>query len=269
MRTMKVALLAISLLGALSLSYAQQAPEPPAASAQPAVLGDGAGAKYERVDNVHQVRFIEIFLVGREASTGNIVAAVYNSMNTAKGIPASKDTAPQALLEGLNFDHIQKEYGVLGASLNGPKLCLPDWVEIDVGAERDFDGLAAVWCAQLNMGNNASVGEIATYKPVTIARDSGLGWNKGTTVILLDDAEGNTWVMKGFELGLKPQHTYDEFLAALPGVYQKLPEGWKVRVKTLEEDLIEKPEGGVATIMKDEFFNVYDKTGPGMTNYTP
>jgi hypothetical protein len=42
-----------------------------------------------------------------------------------------------------------------------------------------------------------------------------------------------------------------------------------VRVKTLEEDLIEKPEGGVATIMSDEFFNVYDKTGPGMTNYKP
>ena len=270
MRTMKVALLAIPLSVALLMICAQQAPaEPPAAPAQPAVLGDGAGAKYDRVDNVHQVRFIEIFLVGREASTGNVVAAVYNTMYTPKGIPASKDTAPQALLEGLNFDHIKKEYGVLGASLNGPKLCLPDWVEIDVGAERDFDGLAAVWCAQLNMGNNTSVGEIATYKPVTIARNSGLGWDKGTTVILLDDAEGNTWVMKGFELGLEPQYTYDDFLAALPGVYQKLPEGWKVRVKTLEEDLIERPEGGVATIMKDEFFNVYDKTGPGMTNYTP
>ena len=190
-------------------------------------------------------------------------------MNTAKGIPASKDTSPQALLEGIDFDQVQKQYGVLGASLNGPKLCLPDWVEIDVGAERDFDGLAAVWCAQLNMGKNTSVAEIDPYTPVTIARESGLGWNKGTTVILLDDAEGNTWVMKGFELGLKPQYTYDEFLAALPGVYQKLPEGWKVRVKTLEEDLIEKPEGGVATIMKDEFFNVYDKTGPGMTNYKP
>ena len=39
-----------------------------------------------------------------------------------------------------------------------------------------------------------------------------------------------------------------------------------MRVKTLEEDLIEKLEDGVATIMSDEFFNVYDKTGPGMTN---
>ncbi len=146
---------------------------------------------------------------------------------------------------------------------------MPDWVEIDVGAERDFDGLAAMWCAQLNMGENDSVGEIATYEPVTFARDSRLGWNKGTTVVLLDDAEGNTWVMEGFELGLKPENTYDEFLTALPVIYKKLPEGWNVRVKTLKEDLIEKPQGEVATIMKDEFFNVYDKTGPGMTNYKP
>jgi hypothetical protein len=149
-------------LAALLLSCAQQAPGPRAAPPQPAVFGDGADAKYDRVDNVHQVRFIEIFLVGREASTGNTVAAVYNTMYTPQGIPASKDTAPQALLEGLDFDHIQKEYGVLGASLNGPKLCLPDWVEIDVGVERDFDGLAAVWVAQLNMGNEHQRGsEIA------------------------------------------------------------------------------------------------------------
>lgn len=263
MRMMNVALLAISLSVALLLSCGRQAP------AQPVVLGDGTDAKQDRLDNVHQVRFIEIFLVGREASTGNIVAAVYNTMNTAKGIPASKDTSPQVLLEGLDFDYIKKQYGVLGASLNGPKLSLPDWVEIEVGVERDFNGLAAAWVAQLNMGNNTSVDDMPPYTPVIIARHSGLGWNKGRTVILLDDAEGNTWIMKGFELGLKPQRTYDEFIAALPNVYQNLPEGWKVRVKMLEEDLIEKPEGGVATIMPDEFFNVYDKTGPGMTNYKP
>ena len=53
MRTMNVALLAISLSGALLLSCARQAPAPPATPAQPAVLGDGAGAKYDRVENVH------------------------------------------------------------------------------------------------------------------------------------------------------------------------------------------------------------------------
>jgi hypothetical protein len=40
-------------------------------------------------------------------------------------------------------------------------------------------------------------------------------------------------------------------------------------MKTLDKDLIEVPETGVATIMPDEFFNIYDKTGPGMSNYKP
>ena len=96
-----------------------------------------------------------------------------------------------------------------------------------------------------------------------------LGWNKGTTVLLLDDAEGNTWVMKGFHLGLEPKHTFEDFVTKGQAMFKKLPEGWKFRVKTLEKDLIETPENGVATVMPDEHFNVYDKTGPGMTNYKP
>ena len=240
-----------------------------ATPAQPAILGDGAGAAFKRVDHMHQVRFIEIFLAGREAQTGNLVAACYNTMFTSKGIPASKDTAPQALVERLDFDRMKQEYGVLGASLNGPKLWLPDWSEVDAGVQRDFNGMTAVWVAQLNMGHNTSVSESTPYKSATIARHSRLGWNKGRTVILLDDAEGHTWIMKGFQLGLKPQYTYDEFQAAAASTFKTLPQGWQVRVKTLEEDLIEKPEGGVATIMSDEFFNVYDKTGPGMSNYKP
>ena len=248
---------------------AQQASESADAAAQPAVLGDGDGAKFKRVDNMHEVRFIEIFLALRDAKTGNMVAPCYNTMFTSEGIPASKDTAPQALVEGLNFDKLKKGYGVLGASLNGPKLWLPDWSEIDAGEQRDFNGIPAVWVAQLNMGKNTSVSETTPYKPTTIARHSRLGWNKDTKVVLLDDAEGNTWIMKGFQLGLKPQRTYDEFQAAIADNFKTLPKGWKVRVKALEKDLIETPEGGVATIMADEFFNVYDKTGPGMSNYKP
>ena len=262
MSTMKVLWLGVCLAGAVSLA-AQQAP------AVPEVLGDGAGAVFRRVDNMHQTRFVEIFLAAREAGTGNIVAACFNTMFTSGGIPVSKDTAPQALVEGLDFAKLKAQYGVLGASLNGPKLWLPDWTEIDAGKEREFNGIPAAWVAQLNMGSNTSVGETMPYKPATIARKSALGWNTGTTVILLDDAEGNTWIMKGFQLGLKPQYTYKEFVASAASRFKTLPKGWKVRVKTLDRDLIEKPEGGVATIMSDEFFNVYDKTGPGMSNYRP
>ncbi len=117
--------------------------------------------------------------------------------------------------------------------------------------------------------NTGGVAESTPYKPMTIARKSSLGWNKGTTVQILDDAEGNAWVMKGFQLGLKPKYTYEEFVAAGQGRFKKLPPVWKFRFKTLEKDLIERPEGGVAAIMPDEFFNIYDKAGPGMTNYKP
>jgi hypothetical protein len=253
-----------ALLTAAVVAYAQTV-----TSAEPKVLADGAGAKYIHVKNMHKVRFIEIFLAGREAKTGNLVAACYNTMFTSNGIPASKDTAPQALVQGLDFAKMKKDYGVLGASLNGPKLWLPDWADIDAGVERDFNGIKATWVAQLNMGKNTSVGEGAPYKPMTIARKSGLGWNKGNTVLLLDDAEGNTWIMKGFQQGLKPQYTYEQFVAAGQSQFKKLPPGWKFRVKTLEKDLVETPANGVATIMPDEFFNVYDKTGPGMSNFKP
>ena len=240
------------------------------APAKPKVLADGADAKSKRVENLHQARFVEIFLAARDAKTGSLVAACYNTLFTPSGIPASKDTAPQALVEGLDFVKMKTDFDVLNASLNGPKLWLPSWTEIETGVERDFNGIKAIWVAQLNMGDNkGGVAETTPYQPVTIARKSGLGWDKGTKVALLDDADGNTWTMKGFQLGLKPEHTYNEFLAAGGDQFKKLPAGWEFRIITLEKELIEKPEGGVATIMADEFFNVYDKTGPGMSNYKP
>ena len=75
--------------------------------------------------------------------------------------------------------------------------------------------------------------------------------------------------MKGFQLGLDPKQPYDEFMAAGSTNFKKLPLGWKARVVTLQEDNHEVPAGGVATIMADEFFNIYDKTGPGMSNSKP
>lgn len=234
------------------------------------VLNDGLNAKPVRVENLHLTRFIEIFLATPDPASGKLVAPCYNTMFTPDGIPASKNTAPQELVEGLDFEKMKQEYGLKGASLNGPKLWTPDYTDIEMGVVRDFNGIKAAWVAQLNMGDNTGgVEQTTPYKTVTIARKSELGWKKGTTVLLLDDAEGNTYILKGFQLGLKPQHTYEQFVAAGQSNFKKLPAGWKFRVKTLDKDLIETPENGIATIMADEFFNVYDKTGPGMSNYKP
>jgi hypothetical protein len=238
-------------------------------AAEPEVLRDGDGAKLTRCENMHKTRFLEIFLAGHEAKTGKTVAACYNTMYTTKGSPASKDTAPQAWVEGLSMEKLKSQYGVLGASLSGPKIWMPDWLDVAVGKERDFNGAKFSWVAQLEISEKGGIGEDRPYVPMKIARDSKLGWKKGTQVALLDDPEGNVWILKGFQLGLKPKQTFEQFMAAGQGQFKKLPPGWKFRVKTLDQDVIESPEGGVATIMPDEFFNIYDKTGPGMTNYKP
>jgi hypothetical protein len=266
-RAMLSGLLATALLSAgMVPACGQSAPAP---APVPKVLSDGDGAKSGRVDGLRGVRYIEIFLAAKDPNTRKLVAPCYNSMFSSAGVPASKDTAPQAQVAGLDFDKMKAEYGVLGASLNGPKLWMPDWTEIDAGAEREFNGIKTAWVAQLNMDSNKGISDSEAYGSATIARKSGVGWNKGTTVLLLDDAKGNTWVMKGFQMGVKPLHTYEQFVAAGAGNFKKLPAGWKFRIKTLDKDLVERPANGVATIMPDEFFNVYDKTGPGMTNYKP
>ena len=127
---------AAMLAASPTVSIAQGAPP-----AEPRVLADGNDAKYGRVENTHKVRFIEIFLAGREAKSGKLVAACFNTIFTRDGIPASRDTAPQERVQGLDFDKMKKDYGVLGASLNGPKLWLPDWTEIDAGVVREFNGI--------------------------------------------------------------------------------------------------------------------------------
>ena len=264
MRTMRNLMTAALMAAAVAVSFAQES-----VPAEPAVLRDSAGATFKRVEGMHRVRYIEVFLAGREAKSGKLVAACYNPMFTADGIPASKDTAPQTLVEGLDFAKLKQQYGLLGASLNGPKIWTPDWAEADVGVARDFNGIKTAWVAQLDLKQGGAVADVTPYEPMTIARKSQLGWSKGTTVMILDDTEGNSWIMKGFQLGLKPKYTYDEFMSAGAGNFKKLPPGWKFRVKKLEQDLTETPENGVATIMADEFFNIYDKTGPGQMNYKP
>lgn len=249
-------------LGNLSAGCIKALAEP-----KPEVFSDGASARSKRI-NMRGMRYIEMFLAGIDPATGDILAACYGTYANPD-IPANMDSAPQALVERLNMTEIKERYGVLGASLNGPKLSIADWWEIDVGATRQFGDFSIPWTAELNLGKSIDVNKVTPYEPKTIARKSAVNWNKGSRVMVLDDPAGNVWIMKGFQLGLKPEHTYEQFMAAGPANFKKLPPGWKARVVTLEQDNLEIPEGGVATILSDEFFNVYDKTGPGMSNYKP
>jgi hypothetical protein len=93
-----------------------------------------------------------------------------------------------------------------------------------MGKERDFGGMTMGWVAQLNLPESGKI-DGATWEPMQIARDSKWAWTKGTKVALLDDAEGNTWILKGFQLGLNPQQTWEEYLAKGAASYKTLPAG--------------------------------------------
>jgi hypothetical protein len=267
--TIKATALGLALLASLPLAFAEEAAAPKALPPEPEVLRDMDKTQWGRVDGMHQVRYIEVFLAGFEAKTGKLVAACYNPMYLEGGIPESKDTAPQALVEGIDFDKLKQEYALVGASLNGPKIWTPDWSEAEIGPVRDFNGIKAPWVCQLELKKGGAVADVTAYEPMTVFRKSKIGWNKGTTVMILDDAEGNSWVMKGFQLGMQPKYTYAEFMAAGQANFKKLPEGWKFRVVTLEKDLIETLNNEGGAIMADEFFNVYDQINGGQMNYVP
>jgi hypothetical protein len=232
---------------------------------------DGANAKLSHWENLHGVRYIEIFVFGGDPLKGALQANVYNTSAIAGlDFKSEKDTAPQAYVEGLNLEAIKKQFNAYATKINGPKQWMLDWIDIPLGTEREFNGKKIPWCATLHL-KLAELPELGKegYKTTTIERKSKFGYNKGTLAFLIDDAEGNTWIMKGFELGMKPRWTYEQFAVDPASHYQKLPVGWKYRTKVLDQDLILVPETGIATIMPDEFFNVYDKTGPGYSNYKP
>ena len=115
-KAMAVVMLAAAMwMATVEPAIAQGNPVP-----EPKVLADGIGAKSGRFDDLHRSRFIEVFLAHRDAKTGQLVAECYNTLFTSNGIPASKDTAPQAKVEGLDFDRMKMYYGVRGAGLQWP-----------------------------------------------------------------------------------------------------------------------------------------------------
>jgi hypothetical protein len=84
-----------------------------------------------------------------------------------------------------------------------------------------------------------------------------MGFYKGKPVFILDDPEGNPWVMQAYSQIVDPSLTYEQ-LEKL-GEKLKLAPGWKYRVAVLDRDLTIKAINGDAWIVQDDLENTYDK----------
>ena len=227
---------------------------------------DDTDARLMRFEGIRADRYTEIFVIGGNAITRHLVGGVYNTigLNSPTG---TGDSCPQELLDQVDIDTVAKEYRAISAFKNGPRLWCLDWVEVLVGTEHDFNGLKARWVMWLEVPKEMRKHESVAYKPITGKRDTQLGINKGSPAFILDDPEGNSWVMKSASLITHPQQTYDS-LKELGGKLT-LPSGWAFRAEELEQDLVLTPDNGEARITQDDFGNTYDRIGGPYSNYTP
>jgi hypothetical protein len=202
-----------------------------------------------RFENVRGQRYTEIFLIGGNSITQALTAGVYNTigLNSPTG---TGDSSPQTVLDKVDVDDLTEQYDVLGVFKNGPRLWTLDWVEVMVGAERDFNGLKARWVMWLDVPEEMRTHESVAYKQIGGKRDAQLGINKGSPAFILDDPEGNSWVMKSASLIVDPNQTY-ESLKDLGSRLKPAP-GWNFRVQILEEDLVLTSDNGNVRITQDE-----------------
>jgi hypothetical protein len=228
---------------------------------------DGAGAKLLTERGVRGQRYTEMFLIGGNAITKALEANVYNTMGLNGG-PTTGDSCPAALLDKVDVKSVKEQYGMLAAFKNGPRLWTLDWFDGAVGKELDFNRMKARWVNWLDLKGISTEPGAADYKNITVKRHTHFGFDKGKQVFILDDPDGNPWVMKSMSLITHPEQKFDE-LGTL-GSRLKLPLGWKFRAPVLEQDLILTPDkDGVAHITQDDFGNTYDRAGGPYSNYKP
>lgn len=253
----KSAIAALCLAGVLAVAQETKYTQQQVPNSQ-----DGVGATLQTLTELRGVRYMEFFLIGSEPVDGNIKGTCYNTTpyNRAGG---STDSAPQPIVDKLNPADLAKQYGVAKVYLNPPRQWLLDNIDIEAGKVREFGGLKAAWVAVMNMPK----GEWAPYTTATIARKSKFSFNKGTTVYLVDDPNGTTYIMKSVSPSVDKSNTYENISAIASRL--KLPDGWKYRTAVLDKQLVLIPTSGVATILKDNIDDVYDITGPGYSNYKP
>jgi hypothetical protein len=233
-----------------------------------ALPADNTNVQLIRWVNLRAVQYTEIFLIGGNPITGDLRANVYNTQDLNGYTEANKDSSPTPVVAAIDTDAVKKQFDVVGVHVNGPKLWMLDWIDAPVGKEREFGSLHARWVAEVNLkGIDLSKPGADAYHVTTVERKTKFGYLKGQTEFLIDDPEGNTWIMKGMNLGVHPVQSYAD--AADLGSRLRLPPGYKFRTAVLPEDLVLIPVTGTAMIMPDDLNNVYDKTGPGYSNYKP
>ena len=226
-------------------------------------------AQLERLefDGLMGTRYTEFLIVWGNPMKKEFVAGVYNTvgLNTPDGKVG--DSSPQGRLESINLDEVKDEMDALSYVLNGPRLWTIDHLGVSTGEKRDFQGLDAHWVMWFPIPDEIREGKDLSYAIMPALRDTDMTVWKGSRVYILDDPDGNSYVMKSASLIKDPNQKFENLKDL--GSRLDLASGWKFRSKVLDQELIFKTKDGKSFIVQDEIGNTYDRVGGPYSNYKP
>ena len=226
---------------------------------------DDANAKFINFENLMGTQYTEILPVWGNAITKNLIAGVYNTAGL-NNPDSTGNTSTDEMVTKMDVEKVQNDFNALKIMLNGPRLWTIDWVEVNTGAIRDFDGLKARWVMWFPVPKDFKQGQFA-YQPMEVLRDTRMHIKAGSPAFILDDPEGNTHVMKSADRIYHPEQKFSDLKDL--GSKLKLPAGWKFRYVILDRDFSFYPENGKGWIVQDDMNNTYDRVGGAYSNYKP
>ena len=247
-------LMSVLFMGALVLAGCAKQPD------------DDAQLKKLEFDGIMGNRYTEILPVFGNVITGKYIAGVYNTvgMNDPDG---KGDTSPASILDKLDLDKVKDNHDALSVVLNGPRLWTIDHLGVNTGKVRDFQGLKAHWVMWFPIPDEIREGKDLSYYVMDALRDTEMTIWKGSRVYIMDDPDGNSFVMKSAGLIKDPNQKFEDLKNL--GSRLKLAEGWKFRTKILEQELVFKTKDGKSFIVQDDIGNTYDRVGGPYSNYKP
>ncbi|MFP1624173.1 hypothetical protein ACLB9X_02920 [Streptomyces sp. 5K101] len=210
----------------------------------------GTTKSARHLSGLRNARYGEVLLISPDEN-GGLTAAVYNTFGL-------NDCPPQRW-NALDPRALAEQFDVPMVFLNGPRFWTIDEVTAFAwGDTAMFDGLEARRVAEVRIPAEIDVtGATARkfYVDSTVKRDTEYVLSGGKPVYALLAPGERTYVLQAYSHTVDDSQTLDS-LATL-GRRLHLPEGWRYRVHTPEEDLVVRTVAGEAHVVQDELENTY------------
>lgn len=253
----KATTLALVLLGAMPLAFAEQA------SAQQPKPAVGLQNPFQvQGENWRGKPHYEVLIMNRDAGGLGGAGNYYNSLGLTFELSNEK---MDAQFRALDPDKLKQEYGGDGVRFNGPRRFL-----VNRFSGKAFDGGKKFMMGPIPMYVYGTfvvpdfdafiAGTQAPYHESVSKRSSTWYYDAGEEVYELVSPEGAVFTMFSASQKVDPNNTIDK----LPTLGERLslPEGWKFRVRTLEKELALEATYDADppnTIVLDELENNYQR----------